>query len=192
MENEEYEMARRVKNYLLRSFFEKLDYELAEKLETVIEKGITNQLTHQEKLDALERFPQVFEYMAIEDKDNIEIAKVAVFQHTLMYIFCSDNLKHDKQFALDLATNGNIKYGDLGYFVDKFRSDKEIVLQIAKKDLEHAWSYSRNLEEFFKENLEGDKYDETCITLLRNAIHHEKMENAVPVKKISKAPRMKI
>lgn len=180
------------KQRLLNSFFEKLDYELAEKLETLVEKGIANQLTHQEKLEALRKFPEVFEFMTSEDKDNLEIAKVAVFEHTYLYHLCSENIRNDKQFALDLATNGNIKYGNLDCFVDKFRSDKDIVLEIAKKDVEHAWCYSLNLDEFFKGNLEGSKYDETCITLLRNAILHEKLESAVPVKKISKAPRMKI
>lgn len=182
----------KTKSELVDSFFSDLNYEFAEKLETVVEKEISTHLTHQEKLDALKLYPTLFEYMSAEDKANIEIAKAAVFHKTVMYIYCSDEIRNNKQFVLDLATNGNIQFGDLDYFEKQFKSDKEIVFQIAKKDVEHAFSYSRNLEDYFKENLKGSKYDETCLTLLRNSILAEHLQKTVPVKKISTAPKMKI
>jgi hypothetical protein len=155
--------------------FEKYDLEIAEKLEDLIYKGKNDGLSHQDKIKVVSELSDVYRFMPEEDRGNKAIAEVAILQNTNLLLHSPTCIQEDRDFVLNIATNGKISYSDLGKFSDKFRSDPEIVLEIAKKDVEHATNYSINLDEHFKENLNNDKYDTGCINSLTKLVESTKM-----------------
>ena len=193
MNDYEYEYNEKMANQkhdLIDKVFEAYGIEKAEKYEDYIWNGKNNVLTLEDKVTIVSDFHEVYRFMPEEDRAIKQVAEIALLKEPGLYLMAPQNILEDREIAFNVATNGNIKYPDLAKFHDDFRSDPEIVLEIAKKDVEHATNYSKGLDHHFEKNHNEDKYDETCLKTLESEILANKLQDELSKKQDHK-PKVK-
>lgn len=148
---------------------------LAEQIEQLVYKEDVV-MEHEDKVKVLTDFPTTYYFMSKEDWADRELAEIAVVQKPCMYALCSEELQNDEQLAIAVAKSPNLKYGDLGSFSHDMRENPKVVLEVAKQDVEHAFSRQINLDRHFEKNLNEDKYDTTCIKSLETEINYNELK----------------